>query len=81
MRPAVLYFNRLTPDKGHCSCPVGASELCCHVLTMLLFLKDYHDTNEKILELACTQQLQKFLRFISHEHRHKALNYIYYYIY
>ena len=60
MRPAVLYLNGLAPDKGHCSCPVGASGICCHVLTLLLFLKHYHDTNEKILELTCTQQLQKW---------------------
>ena len=62
LRPAVVYYNGLTPEKAHCSCPVGASGLCCHVLALLLFLKHYRDTKEKILELTCTQQLQKWHR-------------------
>ena len=37
LRPAVVYFNGLTPAKAHCSCPVGASGLCYHVFALLLF--------------------------------------------
>jgi hypothetical protein len=60
MRPAVLLFDQCYPQKGHCSCPVGASGLCCHILALLLFLKHYTDTKEKILALSCTEQLQKW---------------------
>ena len=48
-RPAVLlyllYFG--FPVKAHCNCPVGVSDLCCHVLAVLLFLKHFHETGEK----------------------------------
>ena len=62
MRPAVISFNGIIPEKGHCGCPVGTSGLCCHILALLLFLKHYSDTKEKILELTVTQQLQKWHR-------------------
>ena len=61
-RPAVIFFQGLVPKKAHCNCPVGASGLCCHVLALLLFLKHYTDTKEKLLELTCTEQLQKWHR-------------------
>ena len=61
-RPAVIFFQELVPKKAHCNCPVGASGLCCHVLALLLFLKHYTDTKEKLLELTCTEQLQKWHR-------------------
>ena len=41
VRPAVLLFNGVNPEKGHCSFPVGSSGLCCHILALLLFLKHY----------------------------------------
>ena len=59
-RPAVILFKGQTRLKGHCNCPVGASGLCCHILALLLFLKHFADTKEKILELTCTEQLQKW---------------------
>ena len=37
------------------SCPVGLSGLCCHILGLLLCLKDYTNISEKILELTCTE--------------------------
>ena len=61
-RPATILFKEGLPVKGHCNCPVGPSGLCCHVLALLLFLKHFHETKEKILELTCTQQLQKWHR-------------------
>lgn len=61
-RPAVILFQQDIPKKGNCSCPVGLSGLCCHVLSLLLFLKHFSATGEKILELTCTQQLQKWHR-------------------
>lgn len=64
-RPAVIYFYQHKPQKAHCVCPVGASGLCCHVLSLLLFLKHFTDTKEKILELTCTEKLQKWHRRIS----------------
>ena len=62
IRPAVILFNGLKPEKAHCSCPVGSCGLCCHVLSLMLFFKHFHDTGEKILELTCTEQLQKWHR-------------------
>ena len=62
LRPAVLLFNGFNPEKGHCGCPVGPSGSCCHIFALLLFLKHYKDTKEKILALSCTEQLQKWHR-------------------
>ena len=59
VRPAVIYFQDNVPYKATCRCPIGLSGVCCHILTLLLDLKHYTDTKEKILELTCTQQLQK----------------------
>jgi len=59
-RPAFVLFKDNLPSQAHCNCPVGASGLCCHVLALLLFLKHFGDTGEQILELTCTQQLQKW---------------------
>ena len=59
-RPAVLLFVESKPVKGCCSCPVGPSGICCHVLALMLFLKHYHETGETLLELTCTQVLQKW---------------------
>ena len=38
----------------------GASGLFCHILALLLFLKHYNHTKEKILALSCTEQLQNW---------------------
>nr|XP_047128095.1 uncharacterized protein LOC124808932 [Hydra vulgaris] len=59
-RPAILLFVGGTPLKGYCECPVGLSGLCCHVLAILLYLKHYVDTKTTILELTCTQVIQKW---------------------
>ena len=64
-RPAIILFCDGIPKKAHCKCPVGTSGLCCHVLALLLFLKHYADTKEKLLELTCTEKLQKWQRQIS----------------
>ena len=64
IRPAVVLFPDSIPQTVHCSCPVGLSGLCCHVLAVLLYLKHYSDTKEKLLELTCTHQLQKWHRSI-----------------
>ena len=61
-RPAVLLFTDGTPVKGYCDCPVGPSGICCHVLALLLFFKHYSETGVELLELTCTQQLQKWHR-------------------
>ena len=61
-RPAIILFHQSVPFKAYCECPVGRSGLCCHVLAVLLFLKHFTDTKEKILELTCTQQLQTWHR-------------------
>ena len=61
IRPAVLMFpDGVVPKKGYCLCPVGTSGICCHILALLLFLKHYTDTKEKLLELTVTQPLQKW---------------------
>ena len=62
IRPAVVSFHDSISQTAHCSCPVGLSGVCCHVLAVLLYLKHYSDTKEKLLELTCTQQLQKWHR-------------------
>jgi len=49
-------FENGIPTKAHCSCPVGKSGICCHVLALLLFLKNYHETGEKIQALTYTEQ-------------------------
>ena len=61
-RPTVIMFENGIPTKAHCCCPVGLSGICCHVLALLLFLKHYHETGEKIQALTCTEQLQKWHR-------------------
>ena len=60
-RPTVMFENGI-PSKAHCSCPVGLSGICFHVLALLLFLKHYHETGERILALTSTEQLQKWHR-------------------
>ena len=60
-RPTVMFENGI-PTKAHCSCPVGLSGNCCHVLALVLFLKHYHETGEKIQALTCTEQPQKWHR-------------------
>jgi len=67
-RPTVIMFENGIPTKAHCSCPVGLSGICCHVLALLLFLKHYHETGEKIQALTYTEQLQKW-----HGSSHKSL--------
>ena len=62
VRPAVILFQSSVPVKAYCECPVGVSGLCCHALAVLLFLKHYSETKEKIFELTCTEQLQKWHR-------------------
>ena len=63
-RPAAILFHGHQPKFANCLCPVGTSGLCCHVLALLLFLKHYTETKEKILELTSTEQLQKWHRRI-----------------
>ena len=58
--PAVILFKNNFPQKAYCECPVGVSGLCCHVLALLLFLKHFYETKQKILSLTCTDQLQKW---------------------
>ena len=59
-RPTTIKFNGSVPLCAHCPCPVGLSGLCCHVIALLLFLKHYGQTGEKVLALTCTEQLQKW---------------------
>ena len=59
-RPAVILFENSKPVKGHCLCAVGLCGLCSHVFALLMFLKHYSDTGEKILALTCTEQLQRW---------------------
>ena len=54
-RPAAIQFLENSPQKGHYNCPVRASGLCCHILALLLYLKHFEKTGEKILELTCTE--------------------------
>jgi len=51
IRPTVILFIDSIPKKSHCRCPVGLSGLCCHVLAVLLYLRHFSDTKEKLLEL------------------------------
>ena len=57
--PTVIIFENGIPTKARRSCPVGLSGICCHVFALLLFLKRYHETGEKIQGLTCTKQPQK----------------------
>ena len=60
--PAVVLFQDRNLQNIYCTCPIGTSWLCCHISALLLFLKHYCVTGEKILELTCSQQLQKWHR-------------------
>ena len=51
-RPTVMFENGIPSKAG----------ICCHVLALLLFLKHYHETGEKIQALTCTEQLPKWHR-------------------
>ena len=62
VRPVVINFQGNGPCKATSRYPVGLSGVCCHILALLLYLKHYTDTKEKILELTCTQRLQKWHR-------------------
>jgi len=62
MQHPTVMFENVILTKAHCSCPVGLSGICYHVLALLLFLKHYHETGEKIQALTCTEQLQKWHR-------------------
>ena len=53
--PAVVLFQNSLHRKATCSCPVGLSGFCYHILVLFLFLKTYTHTNEKILELTFTE--------------------------
>ena len=55
--PTVIMFKNGIPTKAHCGCRGGISGICCHILTLLLSLKRYHDIGEKIQVF--TEQLQK----------------------
>ena len=59
-RPVTIFFQADIPKKAHCTCPVGASGLCCHALALLLYLLHFTKTNEKLLQLTCTEQLQRW---------------------
>ena len=61
-RPAVIVFQGDLPVKAFCDCPIGCSGLCCHVLAVLLYLKHFSKTGQKLLKLTCTEQLQKWHR-------------------
>ena len=43
-RPSTIKFNGSVPICAHCPCPVGLSGLCCHVISLLLFLKHHGQT-------------------------------------
>ena len=60
IHPAVILFKNNFPQKAYCESPVGVSGLCCHVLALLLFLKHFYETKEKVLSLTCTEKLQKW---------------------
>ena len=59
-RPTTIKLNGSVPICAHCQCSVGLSGLCCHVISLLLFLKHHGQTGEKVLALTCTEQLQKW---------------------
>ena len=59
-RPAVILFCNNLPQRAYCRCTVGLSGICCNVLALLLYLQHFAESGEKLLELTCTQQLQKW---------------------
>ena len=61
-RPAVILFDNNKPVKGNCKCEVVLCGICAHIIGLLLFLKHYTDTGEKILARTCTEQLQTWHR-------------------
>ena len=59
-RPAAIKFNGPVPICAHCPCPVGLNGMCCHVISLLLFLIIMDRQAKKVLALTCTEQLQKW---------------------
>ena len=59
-RPVIIHFKDDFPYQARCKCPVDTSGLCCHALALLLFLKHFHESGENVLELTCTEKLQKW---------------------
>ena len=66
-RPTVIMFENGIPSKAHCSCPVGLGGICCHVLALLLFLKHYHKTGERILALLKNRTATKMASMFTQE--------------
>ena len=62
VRLVVKNFQGNLPCKAMSRYPVGLSGVCCHILALLLYLKHYTDTKQKILKLTCTERLQKWHR-------------------
>ena len=60
LSPAILKVVNGTPSKGHCTCPVGLSGVCCHILCVLHFLIHLTETGEEVIALTATQQLQRW---------------------
>ena len=59
-RLAILNLVDGIPSKGHCTCPVALSGICCHILCVLHFLIHFTETGEKVVALTATQQLQRW---------------------
>ena len=47
IRPATILFQDSVSLKAYCECPVGVSELSCHTLALLIFLKHDAETKQK----------------------------------
>lgn len=55
IRPTTVFFKTLLFLKWH-----HISKLCCHISALIIFLKHFTETKEKILKLTGTEQVQKW---------------------
>ena len=48
--------------RAKCTCPVGVSGLCCHVICTLYLLRDVSQGKQMLVEIVCTSKLQQWHR-------------------
>ena len=57
-RPATILFENNAPTKGHCTCAIGRCGVCCHTITLLMYLNHFNEHKVKLLTLTRTQKMQ-----------------------
>ena len=72
-RSAILKFVDGIPSKGHYTCPVGLSGICCHILCVLHFLIHLTETGEKSCSPYCNSAASKMAQKRATRQRSKPM--------